>query len=161
MAARVVIRAPERRDARLPFPRTQCDLGSTMRLASWIFSLTVCVAACTPGSPVYFGPPILTLQGTVSALETGAPLAHAEVCVFASDTLCVGADNNGHYSAALLVSELLEGGRADVRFRASGYPTAILQLSDLAEGKREDTNCIISTRVTLSRQPVACISSDE
>lgn len=132
-----------------------------MRVIASIFAVAALLAACTPGSPVYFGPPIVTLEGQASGLETGEPLAHAEVCVFTADTLCVAADSQGKYRAAVLISDLLEGGRADVRFRASGYPTAVLALADLTEGKYTEAHCRVSARVTLSRQPVACISQNE
>ena len=132
-----------------------------MRVIASLFAVAILLAACTPGSPVYFGPPIVTLEGQASGLETGEPLAFAEVCVFTADTLCVAADNHGKYRAAVLISNLLEGGRADVRFRASGYPTAILALADLTEGKYAEAHCRISDRVTLTNQPVACISSNE
>ncbi len=119
------------------------------------------MAACAPGSPVYFGPPIVTLGGRVADLETAQPLAYVEVCVFTSDTLCIQADKGGSYRVAFLVSNLLEGGRADVRFRGAGYPTAHLELADLVEGTYPDTHCLISRRVTLSRAPVTCLSPNE
>lgn len=132
-----------------------------MRVIASTFAAATLLAACTPGSPVYFGPPIVTLEGQAVGLESGEPLAYTEVCVFSSDTLCIAADKNGKYRAAVLVSNLLEGGRADVRFRASGYPTAILELADLSEGKYSDAHCRISARVTLTRQPVACVPLHE
>jgi len=132
-----------------------------MRLMTSLFAAAALLAACTPGSPVYFGPPIVTIEGHASALESGEPLAYAEVCVFTADTLCVAADKGGKYRAAVRISNLLEGGRADVRFRAPGYPTAVLALADLTEGTYSEAHCRISARVTLTRQPVACISSSE
>jgi hypothetical protein len=141
--------------------RPESDLASTMKRLFLTLGLAVIVAACTPGSPVYFGPPIVTLGGTVADLETTQPLAYAEVCVFTSDTLCVKADKGGTYRVAFHVSNLLEGGRADVRFRSSGYPTALLELSELVEGTYSDTHCVISRRLTLGSQPVTCISPNE
>jgi hypothetical protein len=133
------------------------DLVTTMR-AAWpvAFVAALITSACVPGGPIYFGPPVVTLSGTVESFEDRTPLAQTEVCVFGTDTLCVATDGSGHYRAAFEPTMLLEGGVLDLRFRKSGYPTAMLHLTDLTTGKWDDTHCAISSRVTLSRQPVEC-----
>jgi hypothetical protein len=121
-------------------------------------ALTALLAACVPSSPIYLGPPAVILEGTVVALETRAPLASTEVCVFGSDTLCVAADAQGNYRAAFFEQVLLEGGAVTVRFRPSGFPTAIARLDSLVPGRAAiRVDCAISERVTLSREPTACL----
>lgn len=113
-------------------------------------------SACVPGGPIYVGPPVVTLSGNVMSFEGMTPLPQAEVCAFGTDTLCVATDDGGHYRMAFDPVMLLEGGVLDVRFRTAGYPTAMLHLSRLTTGKWDETDCAISSRVTLTRQPVEC-----
>jgi hypothetical protein len=116
------------------------------------------LAACVPSGPIYLGPPAVILEGSVVALETRAPLANAEVCVFGADTLCVAADAKGEYRAAFYEEVLLEGGAVTVRFRPAGFPTAIAQLDSLLPGRAAiRVDCAISQRVTVSREPTACL----
>ena len=115
-------------------------------------------AACVPSGPIYLGPPVVILEGDVLALETRAPLADAEVCVFGADTLCVATDAKGKYRAAFFEEVLLEGGALTVRFRPRGYPTAIAQLDSLLPGRDATrVDCAISQRVTVSREPATCL----
>jgi hypothetical protein len=133
------------------------DLVSTMFKAfPWCWLGAVIVTACVPGGPIYVGPPVVTLSGNVVSVEDRSPLAQAEVCVFGSDTLCVAADGEGHYRVAFDSVMLRDGGVLDVRFRAAGYPTAMLHLANVTTGKWDETHCAISSRVTLTRQPVEC-----
>ena len=82
-------------------------------------------------------------------------------CVFGSDTLCIAADDNGHYRAAFEPTMLLEGGVVNVRFRQAGYATAMLHLTGITTGTYADSHCAITSRVTLSRDPVACLPIQE
>lgn len=116
----------------------------------------VIASACVPGGPIYVGPPVVTLSGTVVSFEDRSPLPQTEVCVFGTDTLCVASDDDGHYRAAFEPTMLREGGVLDVRFRKTGYPTALLHLTDITTGRWDETHCAISSRVTLTRQPVEC-----
>ena len=127
-----------------------------LKACAWWLLGAVIVSACVPGGPIYVGPPIVTLSGNVVSFEDGSPLPQTEVCVFGSDTLCVAADDDGHYRAAFEPIMLLDGGVLDVRFRKAGYPTAMLHLTGLTTGKWDGTHCAISSRVTLTRQPVEC-----
>jgi hypothetical protein len=127
-----------------------------LKVCTWWLLGAVTVSACVPGGPIYVGPPVVTLSGAVVSFENGSPLPQTEVCVFGSDTLCVAADNGGHFRQAFEPGMLLDGGVLDVRFRKSGYPTAMLHLTELTTGKWDETHCAISSRVTLTRQPVEC-----
>ncbi len=95
------------------------------------------------------------------AFEDRTPVPQTEVCVFGSDTLCIAADNNGNYRAAFEPTMLLEGGVVDVRFRKAGYATALLHLTGLTTGTYTDKHCAISSRVTLTRDPVDCLPLQE
>jgi hypothetical protein len=112
--------------------------------------------ACVPGSPVYFGPPVVTLEGDVAVFETGQALPGTEVCVFGADTLCLPADAKGHYWAQFREQTLLEDGAVTVRFRPPGLPAAIAELRDLVAGQKTTLDCAISDRVTLAGGPLAC-----
>lgn len=123
-----------------------------------VLAVAGCLAACVPSSPIYLGPPAVILEGTVVALETRAPLADTEVCVFGADTLCVAANAKGEYRAAFFEEVLLEGGAVTVRFRPAGYPLAVAQLDSLLPGRDAiRVDCAISQRVTVSREATACL----
>jgi hypothetical protein len=140
-------------------PAPPGDLASTMRTSlALAFAGSALLAACVPGGPIYVGPDVVTLEGQVLAFESRAPLPRTEVCVFGTDTLCVAANKEGVYRAAFFEQMLLEGGSVSVRFRPSGYPTAIVHLDSLAAGKNAvRVDCAISQRVTLSRDETACL----
>lgn len=131
------------------------ELVSTMR---WIVLVTgvAVFPACVPGNPVYFGPPVVTLEGDVAVFETGQPLPETEVCVFGADTVCLKADSKGHYWTQIREQTLLEHGAVTVRFRAPGLPLAVAELRDLTPGQKSTADCAISDRVTLAGGPLPC-----
>lgn len=129
-----------------------------MRLRTLLFGIASAVlTACVPGSPIYFGPPLVTLSGTVMVFETRAPAARAEVCVFGTDTLCVASQQDGTYQTEMRSDMLLEGNALTVRFRITGLPTALAELNDVQVGEVTRVDCGISNRMTLSTEPVACL----
>ncbi len=117
--------------------------------------------ACVPGSPIYVGPPLVTLEGHVYVFEWRAPIPYAEVCVFGADTLCVEADRNGQYRAEMRRSMLLEGGAVTVRFRIQRLAPAYTTLHGLEPGEKTTVNCAISNRLTLSNAPMECLPAPD
>ena len=128
-----------------------------MRRSLILLALGTAITACVPGSPVYFGPPIVILVGEVQLFEERQPIPNAEVCVFGTDTLCVASDQNGSYRAEMREAFLLEGKSLTVRFRAPGLPSALAELHDVETGDPTRLDCAISSRFTLSNRPVACL----
>ena len=124
----------------------------------WMFRVTAAafLQACVPGSPVYFGPPVVTLEGDVAVFETGQALPGTEVCVFGADTLCLPSDAKGHYWAQFREQTLRDDGSVTVRFRAPGLPAAVAELRDLVPGQKTTVDCAITDRVTLAGGPLAC-----
>ena len=118
---------------------------------------TLAVAACVPGSPIYLGPPAVSLEGDVVSFEDRQPLPRTEVCVFGTDTLCVAADENGHFKTATKAEMLLEGGALTVRFRAAGRQAAVAQLDSVQTGVTTRVDCAVSSRFSVSSGPVACL----
>lgn len=119
------------------------------------------LAACVPGSPIYFGPPIITIEGTVFAFETQEPIPNAEVCAFGADTTCVQADRTGRYRLALAVEHVDERGELTLRFRIGGIRPAVTTVEHLEPGTVTAVSCAISTRMSLSREPTACLPPPE
>jgi len=119
--------------------------------------ITLAVAACVPGSPIYLGPPAVSLEGDVVSFEDRQPLPRAEVCVFGTDTLCVAADENGHFKAATKVEMLLEGGVLTVRFRAPGRQVAVARIDSVQVGVVTRVDCAVSNRFSVSSGPAACL----
>ncbi|MGD2135077.1 MAG: carboxypeptidase-like regulatory domain-containing protein [Gemmatimonadales bacterium] len=119
---------------------------------------TAVLVACVPGSPIYLGPPIVTLEGHVFAFETLAPIPDAEICVFSADTTCIASDQDGHYRVHLPEPQLLEGGRCMLRFRAPGRRTHISELADLQAGTTLTVDCGISNRVAMAGGPATCLT---
>ncbi len=113
--------------------------------------------ACVPGGPIYVGPPVVTLQGLVFSFEDQRPLPGAEVCVFGTDTLCVASDENGEFKAQLREIMLLEGQALTLRFRPQGRPPAFAALTDVETGEVTRVDCGVSSRLTLSAEPAACL----
>jgi len=128
-----------------------------MRHLVLTLALAATITACVPGSPVYFGPPLVILVGDVQLFEERQPVPMAEVCVFGTDTLCVASDQHGAYRAEMREEMLLEGRSLTVRFRVQGLPSALAELRDLETGDPTRVDCAISTRLTLSDRPVACL----
>jgi len=119
--------------------------------------ITLAIAACVPGSPIYFGPPAVSLEGDVVSFEDRQPLPRTEVCVFGTDTLCVAADENGQFKAATKVEMLLEGGVLTVRFRAPGRQVAVARIESVQAGVVTRVDCAVSNRFSVSSGPVACL----
>ncbi len=119
--------------------------------------ITLAAAACVPGSPIYLGPPAVSLEGDVVSFEDRQPLPRAEVCVFGTDTLCVAADENGHFKAATRVEMLLEGGVLTVRFRAPGRQVAVARIDSVQVGVVTRVDCAVSNRFSVSSGPAACL----
>jgi hypothetical protein len=125
--------------------------------AAVTLSSAAALAACVPGGPIYFGAPIVNLQGAVYSIEDRAPLAGAEVCVFGADTVCIAADQDGRYAGYVRDRQLLEGGHVRVRFRIAGLRPAFADLDSLVPGDQVTLDCAISTRMTLGTDPVPCL----
>ena len=113
------------------------------------------ICACVPGGPIYLGPPVVTLRGTVYSTESGAPIPRAEVCVFGADTTCIAGERDGTYRAQIKESQLLHGA-VQVRFRVSGLRPAIASLDSLTPGDKVTLHCSISTRMSLGTDPIPC-----
>jgi len=128
-----------------------------MRRLLSISAMLLALAACTPGGPIYFGPPRIVLEGEIQVFEEQRPIPNAEVCVFGTDTLCVASDQQGIYRAGMSEGMLLEGASLTVRFRAQGLPTALAELEGLVAGDITRVDCAISNRLTLSERPVTCL----
>jgi hypothetical protein len=141
----------------LEFPGRSVILQGTMTRLLGVSAFLVALAACVPGSPVYFGPPLVILEGDVQVFEDRRPIPGAEVCVFGTDTLCVAADQHGAYRAEMREGMLLEGASVSVRFRAPGLPTALTELEGLEPGEVMRVDCAITNRFTLSNRPVSCL----
>jgi hypothetical protein len=109
------------------------------------------LAACVPGSPVYFGSGFSTVSGTLFALEDMTPIASAEVCFFGSDTTCVRTEPDGTYEAFVTEVEPVE-----IRFRLTGARPAIISDLLLMPEEAYLIDCVMSTLMTLSTEPGSC-----
>jgi hypothetical protein len=116
-------------------------------------------AACVPGSPVYIGrADTVTFEGKVHVFEQRVPVPQAEVCLFGTDTLCVRADNNGHYWMSTYGSMVMDDSTVVLRFRMDGMQPAYSTQIGMRGDEKRVVNCAISNRVTLSNQPRACLT---
>lgn len=109
-------------------------------------------AGCYRGGLMGTRVPAAILEGWVFSFEDAAPLAHAEVCVFGTDTSCVRADARGHYRTRVPAESV------SVRFRTAGLPPATSPRIDLTSGERRRLDCAISDRVPVGPEPSACLS---
>ena len=125
-------------------------------LASTLAALAF--AACVPGSPVYIGKAdTVTFEGEVYAFEDRVPVPQAEVCLFGTDTLCVRADNKGHYWMSTYGSMVMDDSTVVLRFRIQGGQPAYSTQVGMTDDEKREVSCAISNRVTLSNQPRACL----
>jgi hypothetical protein len=113
--------------------------------------------ACVPGGPVYIGPPVVTIEGYVYQYESQTPAVAAEVCAFGTDTLCIATDGDGHYRTAFRETFLLADSSVSVRYRIEGLRPAIVVLTQLMPGETTVSDCAISNRVALTREPAVCL----
>ena len=108
-------------------------------------------AACVPGSPIYFGPPLSTLEGRVFDAETATPIARAEICIFGADTSCLRATEDGAYQFKVFEQIV------SVRFRSSGFSTAMVDTVRLVTDSLVVVDCALTSRVVVSNRPVRCL----
>ena len=126
------------------------------RLLVMVTALTA--PACVPGSPVYMGAdPVVTFEGEVYVFETREPAGLAEVCAFGADTLCVRANERGHYWLQVRAQILLEGGEMTLRFRVPGMHPSAARLSEVEADSKTTVSCSISNRASFSMEPRACL----
>ncbi len=129
-----------------------------MRLPLASAMAALAFAACVPGSPVYIGrADTVTFEGKIYVFEERIPAPQAEACLFGTDTLCVRADDDGHYWMSTYGSMVMDDSTVVLRFRIGGVPPAYTTLVGLTDDEKRVVNCAISNRVTLSNQPRACL----
>jgi hypothetical protein len=108
-------------------------------------------AALTGCALLGFGPPTGVVEGTVFSAEAGAPIPHAEVCAFGTDTVCVRADARGVYRVRLRPQTVL------LRFRSGELPPAAADSVTITESSRFRVDCSIAGRLVISDRPVPCL----
>ncbi len=109
------------------------------------------VAGCVPGSPIYFGPPLSTLEGRIYDAERATPLARAEVCIFGADTLCLRSTEDGGYKFQVFEQIV------SMRFRGSGFSTAMIERVQLVTDSIVVVDCALTSRLVVSDRPIACL----
>jgi len=129
-----------------------------MRLSVTSALAGLAFAACVPGSPVYIGrADTVTFEGDIYVFEEKVPAPQAEACLFGTDTLCVRANNDGHYWMSTYGSVVMDDSTVVLRFRIEGGQPAYSTLVGLTRKEAREVNCAISNRVTLSNEPRACL----
>ena len=115
-------------------------------------------AACVPGGPVYIGvSDTVTFEGVVYVFEERVPIPQAEVCLFGTDTLCVRADDKGHYWMSTYGSMVMDDSTVVLRFRIDGVQPAYSTQVGMTDDEKRMVNCAISNRMTLSNQRRTCL----
>jgi hypothetical protein len=129
-----------------------------MRLALASTLATLVIVACVPGSPVYIGrADTVTFEGEIYMFEERVPAPQAEACLFGTDTLCVRANDDGHYWMSTYASVKLADSSVVLRFRIAGGQPAYSTQTGVADDEKRVVNCALSNRVTMSNQPRACL----
>ncbi len=130
-----------------------------MRLPLASAMAALAFAACVPGSPVYIGrADTVTFEGKIYIFEDRTPAPQAEACLFGTDTLCVRANDDGHYWMSTYGSVVMDDSTVVLRFRMDGMQPAYSTQIGMRGDEKRVVNCAISNRVTLSNQPRACLT---
>jgi hypothetical protein len=109
--------------------------------------LTAALAGC---ALLGFGPPTGIVEGQVFSAGSGAPIPHAEVCVFGMDTTCVRADSRGQYRVRLPEQIIV------LRFRAGQLPPAGSDTLHVTLASRITVDCGISERLVITDRLLPC-----
>lgn len=97
-----------------------------------------------------FGPPTGVVEGNVFSAEAGTPIAHAEVCAFGMDTICVRANDDGRYRVRLAAQTVV------LRFRSGRLTPAASDSLHVTASGRFRVDCGISGRLVISDRPLPC-----
>lgn len=115
-------------------------------------ALALCTAGLLTGCAFLgFGPPTGIVEGWVQQAPSFAPAARAEVCVYGADTVCVRADQNGHYRVRLTEQTVW------LRFRLGNQHPHRTEPFPVIVGGRVEVSCAIADRLVVSPDPVPCL----